>query len=481
MGNPHTSIVTPPLRTPANTVGLAFLKFGLGEAGARVIAFGATVYLARTLGASAYGIITLALAMLLYLQVLADCGLEALGVRDVADAPGEIGRWIPDVLGSRLLVAVVIAVVTAVLALTLLPDAEGAMLAAFGAVLLPMALGTRWAHLGLEQPGYASLSRIVTEVVAALVVVLVVRDPGDLGIVPLAQLLGESVGVFILLRLLPEAVRRAAPVIHPATARRLLSRSWPLIAHAVLGLAIFNSDLIVLRIYRSSADVGHYAAAYTLISFFLNLGAAYTLTLLPVLTRLRHERREAQVLYDGAVGQVLAGALPMAIGGFLVAGSVVTMIFGNEFLPAGTPMAILVWCVPVAVIRNVAQAGLVAHERQDLLLRTVAWAAVINLVLNFVLIPPFGLVGAAIATAATEVVRTVMASRYAWSLGLTVPAPWRFGRMLVALAMMTGSLLLLADAPVTLRILAGAATYVTTLTVVGGLRFRRGELPELVP
>ena len=57
----------------------------------------------------------------------------------------------------------------------------------------------------------------------------------------------------------------------------------------------------------------------------------------------------------------------------------------------------------------------------------------------------------------------------------------RFGRMLVALAMMTGSLLLLADAPVTLRILAGAATYVTTLTVVGGLRFRRGELPELVP
>lgn len=473
--------MTLPLRTPANSVGLAFLKFGMGEAAARLVAFGATVYLARTLGASSYGVIVLALAMLLYLQVIADCGVEALGVRDVAEAPDQIGQRIPDVLGSRLLVAVIVAGLNAVLALTLLPDPEGAILAAFGAVLLPMALGTRWAHLGLEQSGYASLSRILTEVVAALVVVLAVRRPADLGVVPLAQLLGEAVGAFVLLRLLPRAVRTAPAVIHPETARRLLARSWPLIAHAVLGLAIFNSDLIVLRLFRTPADVGHYAAAYTLISFFLNLGAAYTLTLLPVLTRLRHDGGAAQALYHGAIGQVLAGALPMALGGFLVAGPLVTLIFGADFLPAAAPLGILVWCVPVAVIRNVAQAALVAHERQDRLLHTVAWAAALNLALNFLLIPAYGLIGAAIATVATEVVRTGIAAGYAWNLGLRVPAPWRFGRTLIAVGVMTGSLVLLGHRSAPVLVLAGATTYLAALTVVGGLRFRRGELPELVP
>ena len=84
-----------------------FLALGGGEVAARVISFGATVYLARTLGAAGYGVIAVAMAIMLYLTYLTDCGVEVLGVREVAAAPTRIGKLVPPVLSLRLAVGAI--------------------------------------------------------------------------------------------------------------------------------------------------------------------------------------------------------------------------------------------------------------------------------------------------------------------------------------------------------------------------------------
>ena len=69
----------------AGRVGRAFVALGSGEVAARLIAFAGTLYVARTLGPSRYGVIGFALAVLLYLQRLADAGFDlGVGVREVA-------------------------------------------------------------------------------------------------------------------------------------------------------------------------------------------------------------------------------------------------------------------------------------------------------------------------------------------------------------------------------------------------------------
>ena len=72
---------------------------------ARVVAFGATIYLARTLGASGFGIIGTATAILLYCQFIADAGVDVLGARDVAHRPEDLGALVPAIVAGRLLVA----------------------------------------------------------------------------------------------------------------------------------------------------------------------------------------------------------------------------------------------------------------------------------------------------------------------------------------------------------------------------------------
>ncbi len=474
--------MTPPSVTRHDAaVGRSFLTLGVGEAVARIVAFAATVYLARTLGASLYGVIVLATAILLYLTFLTDCGVDALGVREVAAAPNALATLVPDTLGARFLVGGALALLTVALGLTLLPQPEGAILAAFACTLPIIALGTRWVHLGLEQAGRASLGRLLTEVAMVGVVLALVRRPEDLALVPIAHIAGEGLGALLLLRLLPRAIGRLRVVLAPQKVRALLRASWPLIVHAMLGLAIFNSDFIFLRIFRDSASVGIYAAAYTLISFFLNLGATYTMTLLPVLTRVRDDRPAVTALYDGALAQVLAGAIPVAVGGFLVAPRVIDLVFGAAYLEAALPLQILLWSIPVALIRNVSQGALIAYQRQDQLMLTATWAAGTNVALNILLIPSWGLAGAAAATLLTEVLRTTLAARYARRLGLPLSSPWRFRRVALATAAMAALVWALRDAPLGVVVMAGAASYVMVLAAVGGITFRRGALPDFAP
>jgi len=100
-------------------VGRSFLKLGAGEALARLIAFGVTVYLARLLGAGVYGTIVLAAAILLYATSVTDSGIEQLGVRDVAHDRASLGTLLPAYLGTRLAVAVGLSLTLAAVALDL--------------------------------------------------------------------------------------------------------------------------------------------------------------------------------------------------------------------------------------------------------------------------------------------------------------------------------------------------------------------------
>lgn len=470
----------PPATTDA-TVGVSFLKLGLGEAVARLIAFGVAVYLARTLGTAVYGIIVLATSVVLYLSVVTDCGVGFLGVRIVAAGQAPLAETVRTVLGARLLVGIVAIAITTAMAFALLPVSEAGILTAYSLTLVTVALGTRWLHVGLGQPGKASIGRIVSEVVTAAAILGVVHGPSDVAIVPIAQLLGEGIGAVVLMRQLPAALRRLRVALRPAVVPALLRESWPLVLHALLGLAIFNSDLLFLRAFRDSASVGIYAAAYALISFCLNLGAAYTMSLLPVITRVRDDPPTVRALYDQSMAQVLAGSLPVAVGGFLVAAPLIKLIFGSDYGAAAIPLQVLVWSLPVALVRNVAQGALLAYERQREMMRAAAWAAGAAVVLNVALIPRWGLAGAAIATLATEALRTVLALVFVRRLGIRMPAPKRFVRIVVAVVAMGMIVRAVGHLNVVLTIAIGVLSYVVALVAIGGVRVRRGALPELVP
>ncbi len=456
-------------------VALNFLALGSGEALARIVAFGATVYVARTLGASAYGVLELAGAIILYFSRVADGGFDlGLGVREMAARPTEASELASSALTARTLISVGLVAAIGAVGLLLLPAPEGPVLAAYSLTLLAVGLGSRWVHVGKERTRLVAIARTVGEAGFVLLVLAAVRSPEHLIRVPFAKFAGDLLAAVILLVGVYRLGIRIRPKLDLARLKPLARRAAPLVLSAFFGLMIYNADLIFIRAFRGQADVGHYAAAYTLISFISNLGIAYSLSLLPTLTRLTTRRDEQMGLYHTAHAHVFAVGFPIAVGGALLAAPIIGLVFGSEYAPGAAALAILIWSIPIALLRDLPITALLSGGREDVILRLTGQAAGINLVLNFALVPTLGIAGAAIATVVTEGARMWLAVRAAGRLSFHGPSVTRYLRPVAAAAAMAIALWVLGPRSAPISVAVGGIAYLLALWVAGGIRWRDG-------
>lgn len=449
-----------------------FAALGAGEILSRIIAFLATVYLARTLGAGVYGVVAFAGAVLLYAGHLADAGIDTLGVPIVARAPARAGELLTSLSLARLAAALLVALLLAAAGLTVLPQPEGAILAAFAFVLPVRALTARWALLGLDQPRVVAAGRVAGEALCAVLVVTLVRGSGDLSRVPLTQLAGDAVTALVFLA----ALRRLGHV-GPARYRHdvalpVLRDSWQLVANALLAMIVFNFDLIALRFFRDSTAVGWYSSGYALVSFLSNLGVTFAYSVLPALARLGTGQPGERALYQLSLSVSAALTLPLAVGGALLAPGLIMLVYGAGFEPAAAPLALLLVSVPLTWIRLVCQMALVSRGLQREVLAATAIGSAAAVVLDLALIPRYGMLGAAAATVAAEVLRTVLLQRTATRAGLDMPGPARFWRAALAALVMAVAVWMARELPVLAAVGVGAVVYAAVMLLAGAVRLR---------
>ena len=457
-----------------------FLALGSGEALARLIGFAATVYIARTLGATSYGIVGFSFAVYLYLARIADCGMEhGLGIREIAADPRNIDWLAPSLMGVRMLSSLMLVLAVVTLSILIIPEPDGSVLATTGLLLLATGGNTRWIHLGLERTRFASLARAGGQVVMVVLVVSLVRGPGDLARVPLAQFIGDMLAGLMLAGWLSRRGHAIAIRIDWARVAPLLRRAASLVGSGLLGLVVYNSDLLFLRVFWGATDVGYYAAAYVLVSFLINLGTAYHQSLLPTLTRLAPQPRDEYRLYHTAMAHVFAVTLPIAIGGYFLAPHIIAFVFGTAYGASAPALQLLVWSVPFLLARGVSKVALMARQREHQVLRSEMWATAINIGLNVFLIPRYGIMGAALSTVFTEAARWGILLALARREGFRETSVSRFWRSGVAGLMMAGLMIIFPPTNIWLGMLMGAVAYIAILTIVRGIRFRRGALPQL--
>lgn len=470
--------------TPERKVARNFVALAGGDAVARIVAFLAGAYVAREFGPGAFGAMLFASAVLLYFQNLSECGIDLLGVRHVSENVQRIETVAPAILGARVVVSCVLAVLVFGLGLLLsalgaLPAVDGWVLSFYGLTLVAIGPNTKWIHLGLQDSRPVAIARTLGESLYLVLVLAFVKDAAQIPRVPLFQLCGDALiatTLFVWLRAKGFKIRIGFDwqLVKP-----IFARSWPLVANVLLGLTIYNSDLIFLRFLRDRETSGKYAAAYQLISFLINLAAAYSLSFLAGLSRVQHERERRDALYHTAAATMFALALPIAVGASLLSGGIVDLVYKSEFAESAGILAILVWTMPFTVSKEVDLIALVAGGREKTVMHMTAWAVGFNFLLNIALIPPFGMWGAAWATLATEAIRAAIASWCARKLEYPLTGLARFWKSGVAAAAMALVLHFLPPLSVLPAIALGAAAYGGVLAALGGIRFERGKLPAL--
>ena len=184
----------------------------------------------------------------------------------------------------------------------------------------------------------------------------------------------------------------------------LIARSLPLGAAAIAISVYYSIDTVLLGLFRSPNEVAYYAAAYRIILPILALAGAVGTVAIPRLSLLEAaDPGSADEAAARLSRQMILWALPVAVGGAIVAGPLVRTVYGPDFTPAELPFRILIFSV-LTVYTNAAFAFLMLAEHRDRrYLMATATGAILNVGLNVVVIPVAGMIGAAVTTMVSEV------------------------------------------------------------------------------
>jgi len=183
-------------------------------------------------------------------------------------------------------------------------------------------------------------------------------------------------------------------------AKKLLIFSLPLMAVSMLRMIISWTDTLMLGSFKTSADVGLYNVALPLavfVSFPLNaMQAIY----LPVTSELYSKNMFSEIKKNFSIltKWISLATLPLFLILFLFSRIVIAFLFGNNYIFAADVLRILSLGFIISNFLGPNGTTLVVMGKTYFMMWATLAAAIINIALNAILIPLFGIVGAAIAS-----------------------------------------------------------------------------------
>jgi len=411
-----------------------------------LLQFVSGILIARSLGASGYGTYAFALATINLIAIPTVMGLPQLITREVAvyHIRSEFGLMRGLLVRANQAVftlSLIMVLIALFISITFNHSFDEIRLQTFliSLILLPI--------LGLKNLRIAAL-RGLKRVVLSLMPEMLFR-PGFLvifllvGIILLPsglspqlvmtfQVVASSIaffwGIVFLFRALPKETKEAVPEFNT---RIWLKSAMPFIFSGAMHIINSKTDIVMLGIFRSVEEVGIYRAVVqgaTLVAFIL---AAVNIALSPTVAGLyaKGDKERLQRVVTYSARAILAGTFPIILVFVLWGRWLLVTLFGQEF--GGGTNALSILCIGQLVNVGMGSVALIlnmtGHERDTA--HAVAIGAVLNIILNVLFVPKFGMEGAAVASAVSLITWNIL--MFFWVYKRTGVVSSVFGKMIM--------------------------------------------------
>ena len=387
-------------------------------------AFGISVLSARLLGANGYGMLQYVLGALSIVLVLGGLGLGNVVVRETARAAdAEDWQYAKGLLLFALLLTSAATVCVATIAAFPIIGASSqspTLLYVIGAmaIVLRQTMNVLTSFLnGLQRIEFAGLGDFSRDalLVMTLAIVLFVAQAENVDAehVMALRLVAAMVSLGIVAALAVTATRAITKSFNAAKPL-FASREWilaglPLMVVTGTSMVFNNADVVMIGIFRDAAEAGPYHAAARGAELIVFALALTLVPLNPLIAKLhaRGETRRVRRLVRRTTAIAFAIAI-VAAGGLFVFAEVFLSLFGPDFVVGTSAMHILLVSQLVNVATGPVQMLLIMtkHAREAAFGPVIA--AGLNVMLNLILIPSHGLEGAAVATAISSTISSLL-------------------------------------------------------------------------
>ena len=372
-------------------------------------------YLARVLGADELGIYGYVYSSSNVITTLSLLGIYAYGTRQIAyvrDASETLTRTFWELARVRLILGSAGTLVYA--AYAALNPAYRLFFLIYYPYILAEFLDCSWVFVGVEDMAPAVLKNFVTKLLNVIGIFLFVRRRGDVWIYLMLLAITTLLANLSIYTQLHRYVGR--PKARPHMTLRHIRGSLELFLPQVASVFYLQMDKVMLQwLTGTTRQVSFYDQAEKIVMIPLSFITVISSVMMPrIANEFKKDNAQAITALLNKAGRfALMLACPMMVGLFVVARQFVPWYLGEEFLPVGSLIMIL---VPIVVLNSLAgisgQQYFTATNQTRILLRAYVSAAMLNIGCNALLIPRLGAYGAAAATVLSSLVSVLIQYRY---------------------------------------------------------------------
>lgn len=367
---------------------------------------------ARYLGPGNYGLINYATAYVSFFTALCNLGLNAVIIKDFVDNPDEQGeaigsaltmRFVSSLLSSAMIVGIV-AVVDKGEPLTI----AVAALCSLGAVFHIFETFNYWFQYQYKSK-VTSIAMLLAYIVTSAYKIILLIVEKDVKWFAFASSV-DYIAVAVFLIIAYKRHNGAKLKFSFKKSKALISVSYNYILSSLLVAVYGTTNKFMLKQFLGEEEVGYFSTANAICMMWPFVLQAIIDSMYPTILSL-HSKGEKEAfekknrqLY--AIVFYVSFAVSML---FIIFGDLaIKILYGEAYAPSGTPLKIITWYTGFSYLGVARNAWTVSEGKQKYLKYMYIFAAILNVLLNLLLIPSFGASGAATASLITQIFTSII-------------------------------------------------------------------------
>lgn len=370
-------------------------------------------YLVRVLGPEKYGLVSFATAFTAYFTIITDYGFNLSATQEISVNRNDKKR-IAEIFSSVFTLKVSFFILSSIFFFAivfLVPQFQDYLLlffitflGVFGTALFPL-----WFYQGIEKMNYILVINVSIRFITTVLVFVLIKDENDF--IKLVGLNTAAVFIIGFIGLMVAVNKFQTKFIFPnkELLKLQLENGWHLFLSTVWINLYTTSNVFILGLFAPANVVGYFAAADKIRMAFQGILSTMSQSVFPYVNILLSESYERFVSFNKKLFKIalIVGSI-ISITLFLFAEPLVNIILGKDYEPSVLVLRIIAWLPLVIFLSNVLgiQTMLPMNKHKSFAI-ILFFAAMINLILSFILVSKYFEIGTSISVLATEIFVTM--------------------------------------------------------------------------